>query len=288
MEEIKAVLKTLELRDILIDKKVKVEPIKRGNEWLPTGHDGEFMYTDAMWSMDLPVIASTGMRRAIFTREEQKLIEKELNLPEGDLSFYDKDKGFWATNKKARVSLGKEGLVLNLMDLMDLIKYKILKENKTIAPSWAERFNSGSYKFALVDEDEKSKESNTKYELMKEVYVNFGKMESSARKMQNVLKLYGKKTTNMDLDFLRGEVQKLIDKDAKEFVKIVSDKHFNMKVLIEEGLAVRAIERNSSKAYVLAGGDLIGRTLQETIEWMENPSNSDIVLKIKAQIENNV
>ena len=106
--------------------------------------------------------------------------------------------------------------------------------------------------------------------------------------MQNVLKLYGKKTTNMDLDFLRGEVQKLIDKDAKEFVKIVSDKHFNMKVLIEEGLAVRAIERNSSKAYVLAGGDLIGRTLQETIEWMENPSNSDIVLKIKAQIENNV
>lgn len=281
-----AVAKKMELKDLLENKKIKVVPIKRGSEWLPVGHDGEFLFTDAAWSTDLPVNHNTGSREVIFTKEETEVMEKELNLPVGDMNFYDKDKGFWAYNKKARVMLSKEERVLDLNNIIDVIHYRILKKSKFIAPSWKDRFQSGAFKFALVDEEETTKDSNTKYNLMKDVYLNFGKMESSARKMQNVLKLYGKKTSNNDLDFLKGEIQKLIDKNAQEFVNIVTDKDFNTKVMIEEALAVRAIERNSSKQYILAGGDLIGRSLQEAIEWLDNPTNSDIVLKLEAQIKN--
>jgi len=140
----------LELKDILENKKIKVRPIKRGSEWLPAGHDGEFLFTDAAWSTDLPVNHNTGSREVIFSKEEIEVIERELNLPAGDMNFYDKDKGFWAYNKKARVMLNKEERVLDLMNIIDLIHYRILKKSKFIAPNWKDRFQSGAYKFALA------------------------------------------------------------------------------------------------------------------------------------------
>jgi hypothetical protein len=274
----------LKLKDVLINKKIKLVPIVRGSSWLPSGHDGEFRFTDTMFSVDLPISKETGQRINILTKEEQFLFEEELNLQKGDMSFYDKHKGFWA-DARGRVSVPKEGLDLDLIKPLDFIKWKILQVNKTIAPSWKERFNSGDYTYALVDADEETKVSTDKLSLMKTIYRHVGKIEESASKMRDVLKLYGKKTNSDDLTFLKGEIQKLIDKDSNEFIKIMEDKKFVTKIMIEDALTYRIIERTASKGYTLKGGDLIGRTIQETVEWIENPTNQDIVLKIKAQIE---
>lgn len=273
----------MELKDILQNKKVKVIPVKRDNGIFTKDHDGYFMFTDTKFSVDLPISAKTGQRKAILTKEEQELFEQELNLEKGSMSFYHKDKGYWTT---FRVTLDKEGRTLDLSQPIDYLSWLVLKEQKTIAPSRKEMFNSGEYKFALVDEDEDIKTTNNKLELMKQVYKHFGKIEDSPKKMQNVLRLYGKYTDNLNPEFLKAEIQKLIDKDADEFVKIMSDVKFNTKVTIEKALKIRAVERTASKGYALKGGDLIGRTLQETVEWFENPINNDIVLKINAQIQN--
>lgn len=270
-----------ELKDVLQNKKIKVVPIKRDSSWLPSGHDGEFMFTDTVFSVDLPISASTGQRIAILDKEEQALFEEELNLQKGDMSFYDKNKGYWTT---FRVKLDKEGKLLDLSKPIDYLSYLVLQKQKTIAPSWKEKFNSGEYKFALMEEDEEIKSSTNKMELMSKVYRLVGKIEDSPTKMQNVLKLYGKKTSNNDLEFLKAEIQKLIDKDSAEFVKIMEDKKFNTKVTIENAVACRAIEK-TTKGYSLKGGDIIARNQQELVEWLENPTNNDLVLRIKAQIE---
>lgn len=277
--------KQLKLTDVLINKKVKLVPVKRPSTWLPEGHDGEFRFTDTTFSVDLPIDAKTGQRKNILTREEQALFEEELNLPKGDMSFYDKHKGFWADNR-GRVYIPKDGMTLDLSSPVDYIKWKILSVNKTIAPTWKDKFQSADYTYALMDEDEEIKSSNTKADLMVKIYKHFGKIEDSPKKMQDVLKIYGKKTGSLDKDFLRGEIQKMIDKDAQEFIRINEDKNFKIKVMIEDALECRAIERTASKGYALKGGDIIGRTIQETIEWLESPNNNDIVLKIQAQIDN--
>lgn len=275
--------KTLEESGILINKKVKVVSIKRMNDFLPK--DGEDLYSGAIFSVTLPLDGKTNQLVQILTKEEQEMFEEELNLPKGELSFYHKDKGFWSSPKGV-VNLRKDDNVLNLANPMDYLRYKILLANKrTIAPNWESKLNSGEYRFVIVDEDQETKVNTNKSNLMKEVYKLLGKVEDNTKKMQSILRLYGKRTNNNNVDFLRAEIQKMIDVAPQQFVDIVNDKHFNVKIQIEQALDIKALERTATKGYALKGGDLIGRTLPETIEWFENPINNDIVLRVKAQIE---
>jgi hypothetical protein len=63
-----------------------------------------------------------------------------------------------------------------------------------------------------------------------------------------------------------------------------------MKILIEKALNVGALERTTTKGYKLKGtedADQIGENLTETIAFLLSKSNSDILLRIKSQVENN-
>ena len=215
---------------------------------------------------------------------ERKAFEEEFQLPSGTLNFYNRENPYWA---KYRVKLGKEGKVLDLSKATDYIEYKVLLANKRIiAPSWEDRFKSGEYKFALVDEDEQIKTQANKTEILKNAWKHFGKLEDSVEDMQFILGTTNKKTTSNKIEFLRSEVGKMIETNVNQFLAIVEDPKFKIKIFIEKCLNKNILERNSNSGYALKGGDEIGRTLQETISFLENPKNQDIYLKLKAQIEN--
>jgi hypothetical protein len=274
--------KTIE--EVLINKKVKVVPIKRENGLFPKGHDGEFMYSDTVWSTCLPIDASTNSLVQIFDDEERKLLEQKLHLKEGDLSFYNKNSPYWG---RFRVALTREGKVLDLSNPIDYISYKVLLANKrTIAPDWDSRNKSGEYKFALMDEEEQVKTEATKAEVNKNAWKYYGKIEDNVVEMQNVLRLYGRKTNSNKLEFLRSEISKIIETTPKEFLNIMEDPKYKIKVFIENCLSARIIEKTSVGGFALIGGDEIGRTLTETISFLESPRNQDIYLKLKAQLEN--
>ena len=85
---------------------------------------------------------------------------------------------------------------------------------------------------------------------------------------------------------LKSEIQKIVDTNIKGFVEVMEDKHFGTKAFISKAVDAKAIDRTTKGGYALKGGDEIGRTLQETVEFLESHKNQDIYLKIKAQIEN--
>lgn len=270
--------------EILINKKIKVTPIIRGGGNLPKGHDGEFMFTDATFSTTVPLDSQRKTLVEVLTPDERKAFEEEFQLPSGTMSFYNRENPYWA---KYRVKLGKEGKVLDLSKPTDYIEYKVLLANKRIiAPSWESRFNSGEYKFALVDEDEQLKSQATKTEILKNAWKHFGKLEDSVEDMKFILGTTNKKTTSSKIEFLRTEIGKMIETNVNQFLAIVEDPKFRIKVFIEKCLNKNILERNSNSGYALKGGDEIGRTLQETIAFLESPKNQDIYLKLKAQIEN--
>lgn len=263
-------------------KKVLVKPIVRNNGTFPAGHDGEFRYTGCVMSICLPIDSKSNSLVAILTKEEQAIFEEELNLTKGALSFYDKSAPYW---RKFRVELDKDGIVLNLDNPIDVLKLKVLKVDRRIAHSWEDRLKSGEYQYALVDTAEEVKTNANKASLMQEVYKAFGKIEDSASKMQNVLKVINKRTTNKDLDFLKSEVQKLIDNNPKEFLDIVNDKSFNTKVFINDCLAKNVLERTTRGGIKMYGGEEFASSLQEAVEFLESKGNQDIYLKLKAQLD---
>lgn len=275
--------KKLLITDILKNQVVKVVPIVRLGSPLGKGHDGEHMFTGAVFSTDLGIDRQKNQLKQIFTREEQEVFETEMQLKPGEMSFYRKDTPFWV---KFRVHIPKEGMDLNLNSVTDFIKWRILCTDKRIAPSWEQRLQSGEYRFALVNEGEEQKEGATKLDLMKKVYMWLGKIEEDKFKMRNILRVAGKRVTTDDEEFLKSEIGKLIENNPKNFLAIVEDKHFNTKIFIERALIANALERKAGGGYAIKGGETIGKDLNETVEYIESTLNQEVKLLLEAQIKN--
>ena len=273
----------LTIESILKNKKIIVKPIFRNNGNFPKGHDGEFMFTDTVWSTDLRPEPGTNRYKAILNEEERLVFEKTLNLEPGSMSFYKKT-GFWP---KFRVKLTKEGKTLNLSEPLDYLEYLVLLADRRVAPNWNAKYDSGEYKFALVDEEETIKDNVNKSDINKKAYKYLGKIEDSVEDMTMVIRLASNKIVkSKDVEFLQSEVQKIIDSNIKGFVEVMEDKSFGTKAFINKALDAKALDRTVKGGYALKGGDEIGRTLSETVEFLESNKNQDIFLKLKAQIDN--
>lgn len=285
----------------LPNKKILVTPIKRKGSWLPPSHEANFLFKHSAFSITIP---RTLMGELVdpLTDEERDYFESPkggLALKPGDLSIYKKTRdrkgdeilnNYW-TNFK--VKLTKDVLELDLSKPLDYLRYKVLLANTSlIAPSGAEKYKKGTYKFALVEQGwedtEKVKSSNSK----KEAYKTFGRMDSSPEKMKDFLSVYytikpgGKSVpVNAKMDFLIAEIEKIVESDVDTFNSITKDKDYDTKIMITKAMRAKALERDG-QSYRTPEGKTIGQNLKETIQFLTNPANSEEVLKIQARIDN--
>ncbi len=287
--------KTLE--SILQDKKVEVKPIVRGGAYFPADHDGGSLFTGAKQGETLPVDSKTRQLVRILDKEEQELFEKELNLKPGDLDFYNKNNIFWSNFK---IDITKEGMILDLKDPMDYLKYLVLKVCPRVANSWSERDDDARFKFALVEAGYEVAETNKRSDKVKRAWKAFGKIDDSVSKMTDVLEIHGKRVPkDARIDWLQAALTNMIE-DAKpksntglspldEFLAIVEDPNFETRLLIAKAVEVGALIRSGKNGYKLPGvEDTENNTadnIVEMIEFLKNPKHQPVKLKIKAQID---
>lgn len=281
---------TLVVKCPLQDKKVKLEPIIRKGGWLQDinkDHDGAFMFSGSFLRLKgLPVDGLTKKKPQVLTQEELAWFESSkcpLGLKEGDLSPYKMEKNFWT---QFEVKIPKDGLQLDLNDVHDYLRYKfLLCYTNIICPSPEQAYENLEYKFTFADEQHEIQKQNKRGEIKKNAWIEFGKIEGSMEKLRNVLTIYGRKPLgSAKQEFLIAEVNKIVEENPVKFLEIVRDKDMDIKILINKAVSVGALRKQKS-SYSLPGGDIIGRTESETIEFLKDKMNQDIYLTIKAQIE---
>lgn len=274
----------------LRSKKIIVRPIRRRGGWVSDAHDSAFMNDGARMGIVVPVSRGNVVLDPLksFSDKDRELFAKEAGLREEDLNVHVK-KNYWIGKT---VDIDRNGLTLDLSNIVDFTNYLILRSDiNLIAPDWGSRFKKGTYKFALVEEGEEIEEKASKVEKVKEAYRLLGKMDHSETKMKDFLYVYyltkkdaKRPPKDASLEFLKGEVSRIIEEDMSTFLNILRDENYDTKLLIQKAVSCGALQRRKHEFFVPGADRPIG-VLEDVIEYLNDDKNQDFELKLIQQVE---
>lgn len=225
------------------------------------------------------------------TKEDEKRLEDQLNYPVGTLrpTYTDPNQiqlgpnkqkitGFWETFFIKIV--GNQELTLDTDRPEDELKYLFLRNHKRVANGLGDR--KPGVEFILINKETEAEEVNRINKTKRRAIKEFDKL--SPEQMRKCLRLYGVNSENSSNEVVEAKLFELIEKDpAKFFTKWVDNSLKDLEFLIEEAVANNIIRKN--KTVYKYGTDILGGSLDETISYLNNPSNRDLKLTIQTEIE---
>ena len=283
-------MEKLSSEGILFDRKVKLMPVPRQGAMISDPkHAGYFMYDNTSIELCLPFDKNGRGLKRILNEKEQAFFEQELRV---DLNLYKKNDNFWhtfAVKITKDSNLLTQGVSFDLSDPMDNLRWRVLKVQSSVAPSWEERFDSGEYRFALVEEGYEDRSKVTKAMKMHGIYAHLSKMQTSRPKLLDFLHVYWTqhpKTKRPDpdatIDTLVGMIQQIIDDDPNGYVAIMKDANYEVKVFIYRAMTSQYITRDGISGPFLLEGRYLGRTMAEAAIAILTPEFNEDYLRIKA------
>lgn len=235
---------------------------------------------------------TSGMYVNVLTNAEKACLEEVMGLEYNALSIYNKVDNFW---DNYQVRLTKQDNFLNLADPDDYIKYKVLLANKDlIAPSLQdlEDHPKATYQFVIIHENEESQASKKKMNATMQAYMEFGKIQENTDILRTIIEtIDGRPTSkNSKVEFLQEKVGKLIQADAKLFVRVATDPLLSTKVLIKKAIEGGLISNRGGMLYLKADGtplcgDNEEPTLNIAARFLNLPKNQDLKFSLEAKLK---
>lgn len=235
---------------------------------------------------------TSGMYVNVLTNAEKSYLEEVMGLEYNALSIYNKVDNFW---DNYQVRLTKQDNFLNLADPDDYIKYKVLLANKDlIAPSLQdlEDHPKATYQFVIIHENEESQASKKKMNATMQAYMEFGKIQDKVDILRTIIEtIDGRPTSkNSKVEFLQEKVGKLIQADARLFVRVATDSLLTTKVLIKKAIEGGLISNRGGMLYLKADGtplcgDNEEPTLNIAAKYLNMPKHQDLKFSLEAKLK---
>lgn len=293
----------------LQDRVISVKPVESSGKWstlLVQGQERKkdpFMYNKTKRSYQVPLnseIKGGGVKVILDDQRRVKIQKYMESFPNGmtQKEFFEKelgvdlnttlpaDKNFWRSDRRSRVILTKEGTTLNLNRSLDMLKYLILMSNRLlVSPSYDERTLKATYEFMIVDEHKVTSQKLEEANLKAQAFVKFAEVTNSKAAIVGFIKSLGRTIpATATEDWLKGEVLTVLENSPTYFLEIVNHPQYNERIFVQEATEAGAIIRKGDKRYVLDNGAELG-DLTDTINYLSDPENQEVKLRIKAKIE---
>ena len=241
---------------------------------------------------------SSGMFVNVLTDNEKAYLEEAMGLEYNALSIYKKVDNFWDDSNDGGIStvrLTKGDNYLNLADPEDYIRYKILLANKDfIAPSLQELEDhpKRTYQFVIVQEGEETRNANKEMSATMQSYMEFGKIQDNVQILRTIIEILDGRPTakNTKLEFLQQRVNKLIQADARLFLRVIKDPLLPTKVLIKRAIEGGLISNRGGMLYLKSDGtplcgDNEEPTLNVAAKFLSSPKHQELKLSLEAKLK---
>lgn len=280
----------------LRNEKVKVEFVPQKSGLAPDNPKHVLsggMAAGAKTIIGVPLLRSTGAYKNVLTNEEKDFFEEVLGLDANALSVYKKVDNYWSNYN---IVIPKEGLVLDLSDPEDYIRYRVLQANvDIIAPSKKELQDhpKATYKFVLTRESEDTNLENAKMDATMQSYKEFGKIEDDLDTMRVLVELLDARpyAENTTASFLRSRINLLIQADPKRFLSYITDSMLHTKMLIRRGVEIGVLARRGDFYYLRSDNSPLCEaneepTLSVAARYLNLPSHLDTKAILETEIGN--
>ena len=254
------------------------------------------MAENATRTFVVPMLSS-GRYVNVLTDSEKDFLEELMGLPPNALSIYKKVDNFWDDANEAgisKVTLRKQDNYLNLANVEDYIRYKILLANKDyIAPSLEalETNPKATYQFVILTEDSETQSAKKGMTTLMQCYPAYGKIEDEVDTLRVIIEtLTGVRVhKNTKKEFLQTKVNELIQGNSKMFLKVATDPMLSTKVLIRRCVEEGLIAHRGNQYYIKDGNIPMCEdgepTLNVAAQWINLPKNQEIKLSLEAKLK---
>ena len=254
------------------------------------------MAENATRTFVVPMLSS-GRYVNVLTDSEKDFLEELMGLPPNALSIYKKVDNFWDDANEAgisKVTLRKQDNYLNLANVEDYIRYKILLANKDyIAPSLEalETNPKATYQFVILTEDSETQSAKKGMTTLMQCYTAYGKIEDEVDTLRVMIEtLTGVRVhKNTKKEFLQTKVNELIQGNSKMFLKVATDPMLSTKVLIRRCVEEGLIAHRGNQYYIKDGNIPMCEdgepTLNVAAQWINLPKNQEIKLSLEAKLK---
>ena len=254
------------------------------------------MAENATRTFVVPMLSS-GRYVNVLTDSEKDFLEELMGLPANALSIYKKVDNFWDDANEAgisKVTLRKQDNYLNLANVEDYIRYKILLANKEyIAPSLEalETNPKATYQFVILTEDSETQSAKKGMTILMQCYTAYGKIEDDVDALRVIIETLTGVTVhkNTKKEFLQTKANELIQGNSKMFLKIATDPMLQTKVLIRRCIEEGLIAHRGNQYYIKEGNIPMCEdgepTLNVAAQWINLPKNQEIKLSLEAKLK---
>jgi hypothetical protein len=178
------------------------------------------------------------------------------------------------------VRIGSTDVFLDTEDPLDEVKYLFLKNHKRVKTSIFEHKANADY--LLINKDEEAKRENLLNKSKIDAIYEFKKL--SLTDMRKCLRLFGQNADSSSGELVENSLFKIVEANPEMFMlKWVQNRNREIEVVLEQAIARNIIRRN--KNIYKFGSDVIGYSMQETIDFLENPKNQDIKMAVLGAID---
>ena len=254
------------------------------------------MAENATRTFVVPMLSS-GRYVNVLTDDEKDFLEDIMGLPKNAMSIYKKVDNFWDDTNEAgisKVTLRKQDNYLNLANVEDYIRYKILIANKDyIAPSLEalETHPKATYQFVILTEESETKSARKGMTILMQCYTAYGKIEDDVDALRIIIETLTGITVhkNTKKEFLQTKINELIQSNSKMFLKIATDPLLQTKVLIRKCIEGGLIAHRGNQYYIREGNIPMCEdgepTLNVAAQWINLPKNQEIKISLEAKLK---